>query len=1120
MSPTGKRVVIGVLAGLLLAGAAHAQVAYRSAASASARGYPDFRAASSAIGSRSVTLVGVGAQVASETAAANLTPALPAGTQANDLAVLFVAGRPTDTAEPSTPSGWTLRSSILREVGANDLKVMTFYRVLAGGDSNPSIAVPASWGGTAAGMSAQIGVWRGIDTGTPFDAADATGSAAAAEKWVPPAITTVTNNATVVSVVASADDNNLALDGKQSQGFTESMFGTSYHTILGGDHAVGVADKPQSAAGLVTMGEWKQNSNRDDAWAGITFALRPAFAISIVAPTGTVENDVLIAALGVQPSTATITAPAGWTLERRVDNASATTNSLAVYRKLASASEPATYTWTITGATFAVGGIQGFYNVDTANPVDVSGAGQATASGTAHATSTVNTTVANTILVTNHTFASSRSWTPPTGMTEGFDQKSGGDNAAGQSIEGNYVVQSAAGATGAKSATAAGDADRGAAHILALKRAALGITISKPSGTTANDVMIASIAVQPSSVTITAPSGWTLIRRMDNNTGTTNSLAVYRKTDGGSEPSSYTWTLSSLDHAAGGIQSFSGVDASSPLDAEDGVATASANTHATPSINRSMPGTMVVTSHTLASSRTWTAPAGMTEAGDVASLTTNNASGQSMEMAYLAEYGMGATGAKTANAGGDADVGNAHILALRPAVSQYPGSFNVYETSTGAGAITGVIKTKVAGAGEKVDLVALNAAKNAVQTTFADTVKVELLNASDNSGTLDANGCRSTWTVIQTLPNVTVGANDSGRKEFAFTPTQAYRDARLRISYPVSSPTSIGCSTDNFAIRPEKFVNVLVTDDNSETAGITRTLDNRTLPGGLVHKAGRPFTVRATAENKDGGDVSVNYNGSITTTVVSDCGKETGCVTSFGTFTVPGAFSAGLLNTSTATYSDVGSFKVQLVDSTFAAVDAADGSTAGDREIKSAAVEVGRFVPDHFDVAVNVPSFTTACGGFTYVGQKFSYGATVPVMTVTAKNAANGTTTRYAGSFWQITNATLTGKSYSAATGNVDPTGVTGTDPVIVTNDDGTGTLTFSSGSGLLFTRDAPTGPVRRRDQPWASMSSTPTASRMRAIRRASDRRARVTASRSAPVKGCALAGLRLRTPTVRRWCR
>lgn len=1053
----------GALAGMALGTVAHAQISFRNAASSSALP-PQFRAADSAVSA--VLFVGAGAQVARETAG-SITPVIPTGTQASDFAVLIIAGRPADTSEPAAPAGWTLRSSSLREVGTNDLKIMTFYRVLTGGDANPSITLPASWVGTdTRGMSGQIAVWRGVDTTTPFDVADVTGNDGNGnEFWTPPSITTVTDGATAVSAVASSDNNQLGFD--TAQGFTLRMSGTAYDTFTGGDHAIGLADKVQATAGAVTMPNWEQLNNNDDYWAGITFALRPNNApLTINVPGGTLQNDVMIASVGVRPSSTTITAPAGWTLVRRIDNGAANTNSLAVYRKVAGASEPASYTWSFSGATLAVGGIQSFLNIDTTNPIDVESTGQATPSATTHATQSVTTTVDNAIIVTSHSYASSRTWTPPAGMTESFDQPSGADSINGQSIEGSYVVQSAAGATGVQTATAAGDADAGNAHILALRPASPGLTINKPSGTVASDVMIASIGVRPSSSTITPPAGWTLLRRMDNTTGTTNSLAIYLKVAGGAEPASYTWAVGGFTDAVGGIQSFSGVDTASPIDVEDGQTTASSTSHATPSVIRTINGTMLVTSHSFASSRIWTPPAGMNEAFDVASLTPSNALGQSMDGNWLTEYAMGATGVKTATVGGDADAGNAHILALRPASPPaLPGGFNAYDTSTGAGAITGVIQTRVAGNTISVDIIALDAAKTAIYTAFADTVRIEVLNASDNSGALDANSCRSSWSVIQTVsPDLTFVASDNGRETISFTQTNSYPDVRLRITYPAGAPTRTGCSTDNFAIRPDQFANLRVRDNNWETAGTARTLNDTQTSDPVFHKAGRPFTVTATAEN-DSGNTTTNYTGT-PSTVLRDCGGDNACLSTFGTFTIGASFAAGQLVSNVATYSEVGSFELELVDSTFSSVDATDGSTAAEREIRSRRVDVGRFVPDHFAVAFNTPQFGTACGvgGFTYVGQTFSY-IVQPVITVTAQNFTNDTTVNYAGALWRITNASLTPATqaarYNAATGTLDLAllpAVTA-DPVISAGGNGVGTLTFSTGGGIAFTRASAVAP-------------------------------------------------------------
>src|SRR2546427_1258799 len=286
-------------------------------------------------------------------------------------------------------------------------------------------------------------------------------------------------------------------------------------------------------------------------------------------------------------------------------------------------------------------------------------------------------------------------------------------------------------------------------------------------------------------------------------------------------------------------------------------------------------------------------------------------------------------------------------------------------------------------------------------------------------------------------------------------------------SPPAGGPdVIIGCSSDNFAIRPNQFINVTFKDADWQTAGTTRTLNNLTVPGGTVHKAGRPLTVQATAVNGAGTPATTfNYAGTATATVAS-CGASSACVAApSGTLTIGASFSAGQLNSTVANYSDVGAIAVTLVDSTFAAVDASDGSTAAEMNITSSAVNVGRFVPDHFAVVLNAPVFGTACasGDFTYVGQPFYYttapGDVPPVITVTAQNFTNGTTANYTGALWQITNVSLTGKSYTAASGLVDASGITGTDPMIADSGGGAGTLTFGSGTGVLLTRTTPVAP-------------------------------------------------------------
>jgi RHS repeat-associated protein len=213
----------------------------------------------------------------------------------------------------------------------------------------------------------------------------------------------------------------------------------------------------------------------------------------------------------------------------------------------------------------------------------------------------ITTTVANTMLVASFGYGSAGTWTQPQGMQEAFDVASiTPPSGSGISVQASFQIQGPAGATGTKTAIASNSGDVGNTHLLALKPASgsniafrsaasagvdtgvTSLTINKPSGTAQNDVMIASIAVRPSSASITPPSGWTLVSREDQNTGTTNSLAVYRKVAGASEPADYTWTFSTSTGAAGGIQSFSGVDTSNPIDVHDGQQTSLTMAHSTP----------------------------------------------------------------------------------------------------------------------------------------------------------------------------------------------------------------------------------------------------------------------------------------------------------------------------------------------------------------------------------------------------------------------------------------------------------------------------------------------------------------------------------------------------------
>ncbi len=348
------------------------------------------------------------------------------------------------------------------------------------------------------------------------------------------------------------------------------------------------------------------------------------------------------------------------------------------------------------------------------------------------------------------------------------------------------------------------------------------------------------------------------------------------------------------------------------------------------------------------------------------------------------------TGSVTTTNAGSGGPGTA-ILTVGVSVS----SFNVVEP--GGHPVTGRIFTKIAGQDIAVDIVARDASNN-VATSFTGTVAVELV---DNT----SGGACAGLPLIKALANQTFTAPEAGRHPLSAGQFEAnaWRNVLFRVKFPVASPTVTSCSSDAFANRPQQFVNVLVRDLNRTTAGTTRTLNNTSNPGtGTVHNAGRPFRVDATAQNGAGTPATTTLYSPTAgqpLVILSQCGAGAVCPAALGTLT-PGAWSAaaGVITTSTASYSEVGAFNLVLQDQTFSSVDDPDGTATSVRYISSAPVTVGRFVPDHFTLAAGATitprTDIGACAGssFTYMDERMDLG-----FTLTAREAGGAVTPGYAG---------------------------------------------------------------------------------------------------------------------------
>ena len=281
-------------------------------------------------------------------------------------------------------------------------------------------------------------------------------------------------------------------------------------------------------------------------------------------------------------------------------------------------------------------------------------------------------------------------------------------------------------------------------------------------------------------------------------------------------------------------------------------------------------------------------------------------------------------------------------------------------------------------------------------------------------------------------------------------------------------------------------------------------LTNLSAAGGVVHKAGdisgsrNNFTLSASARDALGGALPT-YSSS-PSGGVSALQLPAGCGACVPGTLIAGAWSGtGTVTSNTAAYTEVGSVTIHIEDRSFASIDAIDSST-GERYVDSNPTSLGRFVPDHFDVATAVsPIFRTfnatdaQCNAavalprrsFTYVGQPFGY-STLPQATILARNSdpAGVTTALYQGALWKIGGASVATPACAGATctfttaygvtgGNVVETYSytldTGATPgfdgasaqaqvaTVTSNGNGTGTITYAASDRIAFARSTTT---------------------------------------------------------------
>ncbi|HEV7781493.1 MAG TPA: T9SS type A sorting domain-containing protein [Chitinophagaceae bacterium] len=200
-------------------------------------------------------------------------------------------------------------------------------------------------------------------------------------------------------------------------------------------------------------------------------------SITVTKPAGVVTNDVMIAVIAAQGTTADATAPAGWTKIDGSDLDGQTSRNGTVFYKVALAGEAANYTFTLgAGANHVAASISAFFNVNVSGltPFDVAPGtiqvNDASTTVTAAAITTVSPGAAIIMCAMSAGKTGTHSaWaaTSPASLAEVSDAGQGdGDNGA--SVGSAWALRAAAGATG-NGTTTLSDEERNGGILLALK---------------------------------------------------------------------------------------------------------------------------------------------------------------------------------------------------------------------------------------------------------------------------------------------------------------------------------------------------------------------------------------------------------------------------------------------------------------------------------------------------------------------------------------------------------------------------------------------------------------------------------------------------------------------------
>lgn len=281
--------------------------------------------------------------------------------------------------------------------------------------------------------------------------------------------------------------------------------------------------------------------------------------LTITAPSGIVEGDLLFAVVCAGASGGSVIPPDdSW---RHVTTIAITSGQSATFCKVATDTEPASYTFTTGGATRMLGGMIRISGVDVTDPIEAYAEFESTGNSTDHTSPSVTTSSDNSLIlsIANGHFGDSVTYTPPVDITELWDisHVATGDDAASMAV--GWKVQATAGATGSFSWTATAAYDRrsttialrpanpAAAPVIESHSSAVqeSTASSVPIAQThaaenVGDLMVACVSGGGNPTDIVAPAGWTeVLQHPDGNVR----MGIFWKEATDTVPTAYSFTL-------------------------------------------------------------------------------------------------------------------------------------------------------------------------------------------------------------------------------------------------------------------------------------------------------------------------------------------------------------------------------------------------------------------------------------------------------------------------------------------------------------------------------------------------------------------------------------------------